>query len=148
MIQVIEIDSLIETDNANWLLKAEAIHRHLRPQLPTDYTEKMRRVYEGGGRVIIATKDNEVLGVAVYRIYENTAFGMHMYLDDLVTSEAHRSQGVGKILLDKLYEIARQNTCEVVTLDSATQRLGAHKFYFREGYSILAFHFAKYIKKQ
>jgi GNAT superfamily N-acetyltransferase len=146
MIEVIEIDNLDVTDKENWLLKAEPIHRQLRPLLPENYTEKMSRVYQGGGRTIIAVKENKVEGIAVYRIYENTASGVHLYVDDLVTNEANRSQGVGKLLLCHLQNLALKNNCEVLTLDSATHRLGAHKFYFREGYSILAFHFAKYFR--
>ena len=147
MIEVIEIsDSNGRIIEETWLPKAQAVHRQLRPQLPEDYTEKMRRVFSAGGRMAVGLIGGEVAGVAVYRIYENTASGVHMYVDDLVTTEEHRSKGVGKALIDHLQALAKQQGCEVLTLDSATHRLGAHKFYFREGFSIVAFHFAKYFR--
>jgi hypothetical protein len=67
----------------DWLAKAEPVHRQLRPLLPHDYIAKMRRVFIGGGRMCVAVREDKVVGVAVYRIYENTAHGIEMYVDDL-----------------------------------------------------------------
>jgi GNAT superfamily N-acetyltransferase len=130
-----------------WLERAEGVHRQLRPQLPVDYAAKMRRVFEGGGRMAVAVEEgveNEtVLGVAVHRIHENTAEGVKMYVDDLVTGENRRSRGVGHALMAHLQGIARAAGCAEYTLDSGTQRQQAHKFYFREGMVITSFHFKK-----
>ena len=123
--------------------KAERVHRQLRPGLPADYLGKMRRVFAGGGRYCVALEDGEVAGVAVYRIHENTADGVKMYVDDLVTDETRRSGGVGKALMDYLQEVARKAGCECYTLDSGTFRQQAHKFYFREGMVITSFCFKK-----
>ena len=51
---------------------AEAVHRQLRPHLPHDYAGKMRRVFADGARMCVAVRDERVVGVAVYRIHENT----------------------------------------------------------------------------
>ncbi|HKE47507.1 MAG TPA: GNAT family N-acetyltransferase [Rhodanobacteraceae bacterium] len=131
---------VIEPD---WLARAETVHRQLRPHLPDDYAGKMRRVFAGGGRLSVAVRGDDVVGVAVHRMYENTFDGVVMYVDDLVTDDAKRSQGVGKALLDHLQRIARGAGCAKFTLDSGTQRQQAHKFYFREGLVVNSFHFAK-----
>ena len=132
--------TIVEPD---WLAKSESVHRQLRPQLPASYREKMQRVFAGGARMCVAERGGSVVGVAVYRIHENTFDGVQMYVDDLVTDETKRSQGVGKALLDHLQAIARRARCEAFTLDSGTQRQQAHKFYFREGMVVTSFHFAK-----
>lgn len=148
MTKIIEI-----TDRAGnivepaWIAKAEFVHRQLRPHLPENYVTKMKRVFEGGGRMCVAERDGAVAGVAVYRIHENTSSGMHMYVDDLVTDESQRSRGVGKALLDYLQTLARELKCETFKLDSGTQRQQAHKFYFREGMTVHAFHFLKSLKR-
>jgi GNAT superfamily N-acetyltransferase len=129
-----------------WLLKAERVHRQLRPQLPADYTGAMERVFAGGGRLSVAVRGDEVTGVAVWRIHANTFEGLHMYVDDLVTDEKLRSSGVGKLLMDHLQVIARAAGCSSCTLDSGTQRQQAHKFYFREGLVVTSFHFSKPLK--
>lgn len=126
-----------------WLAKAERVHRQLRPALPADYAAKMARVFAGGGRMCVAVQGDEVAGVAVYRVHENTADGVKMYVDDLVTDDARRSSGVGRTLLTYLEQRARTGNCEAFTLDSGTHRQQAHKFYFREGMVVISFHFAK-----
>lgn len=130
-------------DRRQWLGRAEAVHRQLRPLLPADYAGKMRRVFAGGGHMCLAVKAETVLGVGVFRIHENTADGVKMYVDDLVTDEKNRSRGVGKALMDYLQKVARKAGCDCYTLDSGTFRQQAHKFYFREGMVITSFCFKK-----
>lgn len=126
-----------------WLARAEVVHRQLRPQLPQAYAVKMERVFDGGGRMSVASNDGEVTGVAVYRIHENTFDGVQMYVDDLVTDESQRSRGVGKALMRHLEDAARGAGCAKLNLDSGTQRQQAHRFYFREGMVVTSFHFGK-----
>jgi GNAT superfamily N-acetyltransferase len=126
-----------------WLAPAEGVHRQLRPHLPLDYAEKMRRVFADGARMCVAVRDGRVAGVAVWRIHENTVDGVQMYVDDLVSDETQRSQGVGRALLEHMQHLARAAGCAKFNLDSGTQRQQAHKFYFREGMVVTSFHFAK-----
>ncbi len=143
MIIVDVTDAQGRVSQPGWLTKAERVHRQLRPALPADYAAKMARVFAGGGRMCVAAEGDAVAGVAVYRVHENTADGVKMYVDDLVTDEARRSNGVGRTLLAHLEQRARTGGCEAFTLDSGTHRQQAHKFYFREGMVVTSFHFAK-----
>jgi hypothetical protein len=131
---------------ADWLARAEGVHRQLRTALPADYAGKMKRVFAGGARMCVAAEGDAVRGVAVYRIVENTFEGLHLYCDDLVTDERARSKGVGRALMEHMQKLARAAGCEAYTLDSGTQRQQAHKFYFREGMVVTSFHFRKPLK--
>ncbi len=143
-IRIVEINGADgNVAEAAWLAAAEAVHRQLRPQLPADYAEKMRRVFAHGARMCVAVRDGRVAGVAVYRMHENTFDGVQMYVDDLVSDETQRSQGIGRALLDHLQHRARDAGCAKFNLDSGTQRQQAHRFYFREGMVVTSFHFAK-----
>jgi GNAT superfamily N-acetyltransferase len=126
-----------------WLAAAEGVHRQLRPHLPADYAEKMHRVFADGARMCVAVRDERVAGVAVWRVHENTVDGVQMYVDDLVSDETQRSQGVGRALLEHTQRLARAAGCAKFNLDSGTQRQQAHKFYFRDGMVVTSFHFAK-----
>jgi GNAT superfamily N-acetyltransferase len=126
-----------------WLVGAEALLRHLRPQLPADYPTAMARVFASGGRMTVAADGEAVVGVAVWRILENTVFGRFLYVDDLVTDEARRSRGTGRSLLSRCEARAWAAGCARVVLDSGVQRDRAHRFYFREGYAIQAYNFGK-----
>ena len=126
-----------------WLVRAEPLHRDLRPQLPADYAGAMARVFASGGRLVLATQEDAVLGLAVWRVLENTMFGRFLYVDDLVTDSALRSRGVGKALLSRCEAIAVELGCREFVLDSGVQRASAHRFYFREGLIVRAFNFGK-----
>jgi GNAT superfamily N-acetyltransferase len=144
MIRLIDV-----TDNdgrmveSRLLARAESVHRQLRTKLPADYAAKMQRVFAGGGRMMIAVDEDAVVGVAIWRVHENTFNGVQMYVDDLITDESRRSRGVGRALLEALQARARALGCDSFTLDSGTHRQQAHKFYFREGMVVNAFHFDK-----
>jgi GNAT superfamily N-acetyltransferase len=126
-----------------WLARCEAVHRQLRPQLAADYAGAMQRVFEGGGRMLVATRDELVHGVAVWRSGVNTFAGRYLYVDDLVTDAAHRSRGAGKAMLARCAAIATELGCAELVLDSGVQRAEAHRFYFREGMAIHAFNFSR-----
>jgi len=132
--------AVVEPD---WLAGAESVHRQLRAALPPDYKAKMERVFAGGARMCVAVEGDQVAGVAVYRLFENTFSGRQLYVDDLVTDERRRSAGVGRDLLGYLEQKARAAKFDNLSLDSGTQRAQAHKFYFREGLVVTSFHFAK-----
>ncbi|HSH72511.1 MAG TPA: GNAT family N-acetyltransferase [Methylophilaceae bacterium] len=127
----------------DWLARAEPVHRQLRPQLPADYAGRMREIFASGARLLIAIESEQVLGVALWRLIENTAEGQRLYVDDLVTDEAQRSKGIGKLLLQRLEQQAQDSGCSALTLDSGVQRASAHHFYFREGMHITSFCFKK-----
>ncbi len=129
-----------------WLGRTEAVHRQLRTALPADYAGRLAQVFANGGRLTVAAEGEAVLGVALWRLIENTYEGRRLYVDDLVTDEARRSRGVGKALLCHLEDKARRLGCDVLALDSGAQRAAAHKFYFREGMHIPGFCFRKNLK--
>ncbi len=126
-----------------WLAGAEAVHRQLRPQLPADYPAKMQRIFRDGGEMCVAVRNKKVVGVAVYREFENTHAGRRFYVDDLVTDESGRSSGVGRALMAYLQQAARERGCKGLDLESGTHRTRAHRFYFREGFFITSFSFRK-----
>ena len=147
MIRIVEInDAKGGIESPDWLRRAEAVHRQLRPAMPDGYEDKMKRVFAGGARMCVALEGDKVAGVAVYRMYENTASGRQLFVDDLVTDESRRSAGVGRALLGHLEKKARGADFDNLSLDSGTQRQQAHKFYFREGMVVTSFHFGKKLK--
>lgn len=64
-------------------------------------------------------------------------------IDNFIIDEAHRNQGIGAAMVAWLEEEGRRNDCRVALLDSYVSNHNSHKFYFREGFRILGFHFLK-----
>src|SRR6195952_4592098 len=108
--------------------------RELRPHLDL---ELFRTVYHEGwpqGLRFTAVFDDadRCVAVAGWRIIANTSSVRKLYVDDLVTTSQARSGGHGHVLLDHLMHVAATEGCSGIDLDSGTQRVDAHRFYFRE----------------
>ncbi|MEU8761118.1 GNAT family N-acetyltransferase [Streptomyces sp. NPDC048659] len=117
---------------------------HLTPGLFSDvyargHAQGLRfsAAYDGGGACV---------GVAGWRVVDNTSAVRMLYVDDLVTAEGSRSAGVGHALVGHLEGHARAAGCFELNLDSGTHRTGAHRFYLRERFDIVAFHFSRLLK--
>jgi GNAT superfamily N-acetyltransferase len=91
------------------------------------------------------TGEEEAGAVAGFRINEFLAWGRHLYVDDLVTAEGHRGRGLADRLFGWLEHEARHCGCTQFHLDSGVgeDREEAHRFYFRHGLRIAAYHFAR-----
>jgi GNAT superfamily N-acetyltransferase len=125
------------------------VFRELRPHLSEEELAKGYAAdYRSGFRIAAVFDGDDCRAVAGYRILTNFVSGRHIYVDDLVTAEAWRSHGYGRLLNKYLVELARKEGCGSVQLDSATHRVKAHRFYFRERYTISAFHFTRVIRHE
>jgi len=56
---------------------------------------------------LVADKEGEIIGIALYYQKYSTWKGRCLFLEDLVVSEKHRRLGIGKALFDKLVAEAR-----------------------------------------
>ncbi len=109
-------------------------------------TDELERLFvegraRGGYRLMALYCGGECRAVAGFRVTTNLAHGRHLYVDDLVTLERWRSQCYGEWLEQRLREVARNEGCGQIRLDSGVQRSSAHRFYFRRGYAIESFNF-------
>lgn len=132
--------AVVDTDLA--IAACHDVMRQLRPHSAAkDFVARVR-VQQANGYVLAALADDgAVRAVAGYRYIENLYSGRVMYVDDLVTDEAVRSRGYGKILLDWLIAEARARGCQTFELDSGVQRFAAHRFYLTQRMDIVGHHF-------
>jgi GNAT superfamily N-acetyltransferase len=61
--------------------------------------------------------------------------GRFAWIAGLVVSEGHRQKGIGRLLMARAEDWAREQGCPVVRLWSSSSRTGAHRFYERLGYT-------------
>jgi GNAT superfamily N-acetyltransferase len=120
-----------------------AVMRELRPVLTSveEFVKRVQQQQKEGFHLAFLERDGEVVTVTGYRVQHMLVSGLTMYVDDLVTGDAFRSQGNGKIMLDWLIARAREQGCQMFSLDSGTHRHEAHAFYFRERMRVSSFHF-------
>ena len=114
----------------------------LRPHLKiNEFLPLVRRMELEGYRMAYVMEEGKVVAVAGYRISTNLWLGKHLYVDDLVTSSRARSKGHGDALISWLKEQAEAAGCRSFDLDSGTEHRRAHKFYFKQSFTIISYHF-------
>lgn len=87
--------------------------------------------------------DGTCLCVAGWRVMDTMTVVRKIYVDDLVTAEAVRSRGYGRLMLEHIEQRAREMAITRIELDSGAQRRAAHRFYLREHYDIVSHYFAR-----
>ncbi|CAB4929501.1 MAG: GNAT family N-acetyltransferase [Actinobacteria bacterium] len=134
-------------DDPLWA-RALPVLQELRPHLTAQGRREVQ--FEGAPQGLrftalldAAGPDGTVLAVAGWRLMAMTSTGRSLYVDDLVTSAAHRSTGAGRALLAELERRAREAGCSRLVLDSGVHRFDAHRFYLRLRMRISAHHFEK-----
>ncbi len=116
----------------------------LRPHLNNEiFISTVREMQAEGFALAYIESEQSVIAVAGYRIRTSLYMGKNLYVDDLITSEKHRSKGCGEEMISWLRGIAKENGCRFYHLDSGTHRDQAHKFYFRQGFTISSYHFVE-----
>jgi len=135
----------LEPGDARLATDVLPVLEQLRPHLTA---ESFAAVYAEGhpqGLRFTAAYDEQdrCVAVAGWRLLATTVALRKLYVDDLVTTAAHRGQGVGAALLRELERRARGAGCRVLDLDSGADREDAHRFYFREQMVIRGFHFLR-----
>lgn len=125
------------------IIRCFVVMSELRPHIAADAFEpQVRRQQAQGYHLAFAERDDEVRAVAGFRVFETLAWGLIMYVDDLVSRSSHRGSGYASALIDWLVEDARHRGCAEFHLDSGVHRFGAHRFYLHKGMDITCHHFA------
>jgi len=86
-------------------------------------------------RCIVAEKDDEVVGFALYFIRYSTWKGRCVYLEDFLVNEEFRGLGIGGLLFDEMISIAKQLKVRLMTwqvLDWNEPAIGFYKKYNAE----------------
>ena len=119
------------------------IEKHNAKIEPAELRRRLEVMIPHGYHCIAAFEKDRIVGVAGYWLGARFYCGEFMDVDNVVVEESLRSRGIGLKLMDWVHEKSRQLGCKVVVLDSYVTYVGAHKFYFRQGYEILGFHFSR-----
>ena len=91
--------------------------------------------------------ENECIAISGFWIGNKLWVGKYLELDNIIVLEKYRSQGIGKLMFDFLEKKAKEQQCNMLSLDSYTNNFSAHKFFYNEGYAPRGFHFIKLLNK-
>ena len=128
--------------------EAFPVMRELRTHLDEDtFVAMLREMGPQGYRLLAVRDGGAITALAGIAHLTNLYYGRHVWVYDLITTAAARSQGYGEALLGHVERLARELGCDTVALASGLQRLDAHRFYeLRMGYSRTAYTFQKALR--
>lgn len=100
-----------------------------------DYFRK--RIAGEGGVCFVAEKDGTVVGYVMggWSHLNFSAYkGKRAELENICVAESERSHGIGAMLVDALFEWAKQNGATHVMVDAYAPNLSAIRFYIAQGF--------------
>lgn len=105
------VRSIARSDFAQWEPLWEGYNRFYKRLIPTDVTQMTwSRFFDSYEPVhaLVAERDQRLVGLVHYLFHRSTAMsGPSCYLEDLFTDEASRGSGIGRALIEAVYERAK-----------------------------------------
>lgn len=125
-----------EVTSPEELEKIFQVIRQLREHLSfQDFTELYDEARRADQFTLVgAFLQDQCVGAMGYRTLFDFLHGKHLYIDDLVTSQAHRSHGIGAKLLKHAENQAAELQCQSLRLCTGIDLHPAQRFYEREGW--------------
>lgn len=125
------------------------VMKELRPHLTfEEYLSIYQEANANDGYQIVAVEEqNKILAVMGYRFLSDYVRGKHVYIDDLVSTETARSQGLGAELLKYAERIAEDEGCRSLRLCTGIDNIRGIRFYERNGWTQRSFAYVKKLVK-
>ncbi|MEI6521207.1 MAG: GNAT family N-acetyltransferase [bacterium] len=116
----------------------------LNPQLSDELlTSRLQEMVKQDYRCVGIFDGNKLIGCSGLWILTKYYVGRHIEPDNVVILPEYREQGIGKKLMQWIYEYAIDNGCEASELNCYITNAAGQKFWMNEGYKILGFHYQK-----
>jgi len=122
-----------------------AVMHELRPHLrdAQAFVAQVQRQASQGYRLLAAWRGERVVGLAGYRLQENTLYGRFVYIDDLIVLPTEQRGGVGRLLIDAVRREAIDGGHAHLVLDTALGNALGQRFYYRQGLLARGLHFVE-----
>jgi GNAT superfamily N-acetyltransferase len=136
-----EIKRALTDDDIN---KCRRAIQALRPLLTDEaYNDAVSKTLADNRQLIYMEENGEAAAIAVFETGYNLYRGKYIYIDDLSTLPEFRGKGYAGILLDWIFEYAKQENFDQIDLDSgiSESRTDAHRLYLNKRFQVASLHF-------
>ena len=117
------------------IIKALALFEKA-PEKVTNTVEQMKEEQAYFHCLVAVNEDDKVIAICLYFFAYYTWVGKSLYLDDLYVLEPYRRQGIAADLLDKLFEVARNEKCNRIRWQVLNWNENAIRLYKKYGATI------------
>ena len=96
--------------------------------------------------IIVAEANSKIVGlISVIYLQRLNRAKQEMYIPELIVTEINRSSGIGKKLMEFCMNLAKENECYRIRLESGNSRIRSHSFYLNLGFEQSSLSFCKNI---
>ncbi|RKR12956.1 acetyltransferase (GNAT) family protein [Maribacter vaceletii] len=83
---------------------------------------------------------NKLIGICGFWILNKFYIGKHIEPDNVYIAKEYRSRGVGKLMLDWIYEYAKENNCNSSEINCYVKNTRGVQFWEEQGYTPEGYH--------
>jgi GNAT superfamily N-acetyltransferase len=106
------------------------------PEKVTNTVEQMRQEQDLFRCFVAETEKGEIVGMALYFFAYFTWVGKSLYLEDIYIKEAYRKLKIGTALLNRIFDVAREENCKRVRWQVLKWNESAIQMYKKNGAEI------------
>jgi GNAT superfamily N-acetyltransferase len=104
--------------------------------------KRLKAILNMGGYECIGVYDSEeLIGVCGLWVLNKLYSGKHVEPDNVFIKKEYRSKGVGQLMMDFLFQYAKEIGCEGSEVNCYVTNEKGQKFWERQGYKPLAYHY-------
>lgn len=107
------------------------------------FLERLREMLTKNYNCIGIWHEGNIIACCGFWVLVKFYNGRHVEPDNVGVLPAYRNFGLGQIMMDFLHEHARSLGCVYSELNAYVTNYKAHKFYYKDDYKVLGFHFQK-----
>lgn len=85
---------------------------------------------------VAETDNKDIIGFATFYFAYYSWSGRGLYLDDLYVTEAYRNKGIGKMLLEKVINLAKNSHCKKIRWQVSKWNTNGIDFYKKMGATV------------
>ena len=131
------------TDLQSYDARLEEAFARLVPQLsttaPCPDEQRLRHLVEDNRTHLLIAEDDatgEIVGTLTILFYEIPTC-RKAWIEDVITDEAYRGHGIGRALVERALQIAREGQADGVYLTSRASRIAARALYQKCGFGVV-----------
>ncbi|MBC9797661.1 GNAT family N-acetyltransferase [Sinomicrobium weinanense] len=118
--------------------------RQLDGEISTEILEqRLKGMVEEGYKCLGVYDENKLIGVSGLWILTKYYVGKHIEPDNVVIHSDYRGRGIGKLMMNWIFDYARSMGCDASELNCYVSNPEGVKFWVNSGYKIIGYHFQK-----
>ena len=116
----------------------------LNPSLKqAEFKRRLKEMLPKGYRVIAAFEGPRIVGLSGFWVNMKFWCGRQLDIDNFIVLPEYRSKNIGQKLITWLEKAAHEMKADLIVLDTYSSAHLAHRFYFRNGFTMTGYHMTK-----